>query len=224
MIIRRLPQGFDDFKGGSLLALQTIGIDGVDDGDGGLGRDFLHQTHAVVEVTLDLQNHRPMSHGLCQFAQGDLAFRDQDKGGDAGARGIGCRRGGGVAGGGADDGPAALGHRLSDRHGHAAVLEGTRGVESFEFGIEGEIAAQVALDVGQTNQRRLPFAQAHGGHIGGQRQAVAVFVDQSGIAGNGGHGCLGWKWGECYQVPLAWTRMRVMGPRTLASRDMASRA
>ncbi len=104
VIVRRTAQLFDDLERGGFLALQTERIDGIDDGDRRMLGDFLHQLHAGIEIALDLQHFGTMNHGLRQFAEGDLAIRNQHETGDAGARRIRCCRGRGVAGGSADDG------------------------------------------------------------------------------------------------------------------------
>ena len=85
--------------------------------------DFLHQSHAVVEVALDLQHPGAVDHGLGQLAEGDLAVGNQHETGDAGTGRVGRRRRRGIAGGGADDGAAAGLDRLGHGHGHAAILE-----------------------------------------------------------------------------------------------------
>src|SRR3546814_1027004 len=65
--VRRATQRFDDFKCGGLLTLQTIGVDRVDDRDRRGLADLLDETHAVVEVALDLDHDRAVHDRLREF-------------------------------------------------------------------------------------------------------------------------------------------------------------
>ena len=182
MIIGRAAQFLDDLEGRGFLSLQAIGIDGVDDRDRRLMRHLFHEFHAGVEVALNLDHDRTMDHRLRQFAERDLAVRDDHEAGDAGTRGIGrrCRRG--VAGRGTDDGTAARFHRLGHGQGHAAVLEGTRRIESFKLDVDIHLLAQRARDVLELDQGRCALAQADDAGIFRDRQAVTVFFDEAGVA------------------------------------------
>ena len=187
VVIRSAAQGFDDLEGRGLLALQAERVDRVDDGDRGVVGDFLHQPHAVIEVALNLQHLGAMNHGLRQLAERDLAVGNQHEAGDAGAGRISRRRRRGVAGGGADDGPAARLDRLGHRHGHAAILEGAGGVQALEFHEQLDVLADQPGNVDQLNQRRVALVKADGWRLGGDGQAAAVFVDEAGVAGGLGH-------------------------------------
>ncbi len=179
-----------DLEGSGLLPLDAEGVDGVDDGHRGLFGNLLHQAHAVVEVAAQLDGDRAVHHGLGQLAHGDLALGNEHEGSDAGARRIGRRRGGGVAGGGADHRLAPLIHRLGHRHGHATVLEGASGVEPLVLDVDVHLLAQLAWDVVEADERRVALAQADDAGVVVDRQAVAVLVDESGVAGTEWHGLL----------------------------------
>ena len=198
VVVGGAAQGFDDFEGGGLLALQAVGVDGVDDGDRGVVGDFLDQAHAVVEVALDLDDDGAVHHGLGEFAHGDFTVGDEDEGGDAGAGGVGGGGGGGVAGGGADDGLGARFDGLGDGHAHAAVFEGAGGIEAFIFDVEVNIVAEAGGDVVELNEGSVAFAQGEDAGFVVDGEAVAIAFDQAGVVGV--HGvvfCSEWElWGE----------------------------
>ena len=173
---------FDDFEGRGFLALQTEGIHRVHDGHRRFLGHLLDQFHALVEVAANLHDHGAVHHRLGQFAHGDLTFRDDHERGDTGTGGVGRRRRRGVAGGGADDGVAALFHRLGHRHGHAPVLERSGGVEAFVFDVDVHVLTEQAGNVLQADQRRVALAQADQRRVVVNRQMVTVTVDQAGIA------------------------------------------
>ena len=182
VVVRGAAELFDDFEGRGFLTLQAEGVDRVHDGHRRLLGHLLDQFHALVEVAADLHDHGAVHHRLGQFAHGDLTFRDDHEGGDAGAGGVGRRRRGGVAGGRADDGIAALFHRLGHRHGHAPVLERSGGVEAFVFDVDVHVLTEQAGNVLQADQRRVALAQADQRRVVVNRQMVTVTVDQAGIA------------------------------------------
>jgi hypothetical protein len=182
VIIRSAAEFFNDLERGGLLSLQAIRVDGVHDRHRRLARHLFDKLHAGVEISLDLDHDRTMNHGLRQFAERDLAVRNQHEAGDAGARGIGRRRRRGVAGGRADDGAAALFHRLGHGHGHAAILEGTRRIQTFELDVDVHLLAQLVRDVPELDQRRRALTQTDDAGVLRDRQAVAVFFDEAGVA------------------------------------------
>src|SRR3569623_2623614 len=187
MIIGRALELLDDFEGGGLLPLQAKRVDGVDDGDWRFLAVVFHQFHAVVEIAFDLDHHRAVDHRLREFAHGDLAIGYQHERGNAGARRILRSRGRGVAGGGADDGAAALFHRLGHRHGHAAVLERAGGGEPFVLDVDVDVVTHFARDVDEADQRRVAFAETDDARVVMHRQTVTVFVDQSSVTGTEWH-------------------------------------
>src|SRR3546814_10266096 len=89
----RISDWSSDVCSSDLLTLQTIGVDRVDDRDRRGLADLLDETHAVVEVALDLDHDRAVHDRLREFAEGDLAIRNQYECGDAGPYRVG--RGGG---------------------------------------------------------------------------------------------------------------------------------
>ena len=100
--VGRVAEHFDDLERRGLLALETIRIDRIDDGDRLGLADLAHEPQRVVEIAVDGHDLRAIHEGLRELAESDLARRQQDDAGDARARRIGRRRGAGVAGAGAD--------------------------------------------------------------------------------------------------------------------------
>lgn len=141
VIVGGTAQRLDDFKGGGFLPLQPERVDRVDDGDRRMVGNVLHQPHAIIEIALNLQHLGAMDHGLCQFAQRDLAIRDQYETANAGAGGIGCGGGRCIAGRGTDNSAATRFHGFGDGHGHAAILERARGVKAFKLDVEIDLFA-----------------------------------------------------------------------------------
>src|SRR5690606_26693555 len=179
VVVRGAAEFFNDFERGSFLALQAARVDRVDDGYRRVFGDLLDEFHAFVEVAANLQGDGAVHHRLGQFAHGDLAFRDQHERGDAGARSVGSGGGRGVAGGGTDDGGAALFHGLGHGHGHATVLERAGRVEAFVFHVDVDVLAEQLRDVLQANQRRVAFTEADDRGVIVYRQVVTVAVDQA---------------------------------------------
>ena len=111
-----------------LLPLEAQRVHAVGQVDALLGRQPLHQRHAVVEVAVDGQHGGPVGQRLHQLGGRDLAAGQDDQGADAGGRAVGGQGRRGVAGGGAGhrlDRPAVGDHLLDrgDQHRHAQVLE-----------------------------------------------------------------------------------------------------
>ena len=121
VVIRRTAKFLDNLERGGLLALKAIRIDRVHYRHRCFVRDVLHNLHARVEITLDLDNDSAMDHCLRELAQRDLSLRDDHETGNPGARGIG--RGGrrSVACGSANDRAAALLDRLAPEVTHIAA-------------------------------------------------------------------------------------------------------
>src|SRR5699024_6822632 len=76
---------------------------------------------------------------------------------------------------------------LGHRHGHAAVLEGTGGIQAFELDIDVDIPAQQRGNVLQLYKRRIAFAKANDASCVADRQAVAKRVDQTSVTGSKRH-------------------------------------
>ena len=72
--------------------MNAEGVDGIHDGDVLGLADLAHDAQCIVEVALDGHYLRAVHEGLAEFAEGDLARRQEDHAGYAGACGI---RGGG---------------------------------------------------------------------------------------------------------------------------------
>jgi hypothetical protein len=181
MEVRGTPQFIDNLEGGGFLSLQAVRVNGVHDGDRCMVSDLLDQRHADIKITTYLDHYRAVDHRLGQFAQRDLAFRDQYKGGNTCARSIGCGSRRSIAGGGTDNGMAALFDGTGHRHGHTAVLEGTGGVQALVLDIEFDILAGFTRYVFQSYQGRIAFTKTDHAGIRRDRHAVAVMLNQAGI-------------------------------------------
>ncbi len=133
VIVRGVPQGLDDLEGRGLLALQAVGIDGIDQGNGGVGCHLLDDLHTRIKISADLQDHGAVHHGLGELTQGNLSLRDDHKGPHPRPRCIGRSCGRGIPGGSADDHLTSLFPGLGHGHGHTAILERTGGIETLKF-------------------------------------------------------------------------------------------
>ena len=82
-----------------------------------------NQAQGVVKVAIDRQHLGAVDERLRQFAERDLAARDDDRTGEAGAGGVGGGGSGGITRARADDGGGSILHRLGDGKGHTPVFE-----------------------------------------------------------------------------------------------------
>ena len=98
VVVRCSTQHIDNFKRRSLLALDAVVVDGVDQVDGVVLGELASDIEAVVKVATDLQHVGVMNHGLAELAHRNLSIGDQDGSGHASIGGIGGSRGRGVAG------------------------------------------------------------------------------------------------------------------------------
>jgi hypothetical protein len=126
----------DHLEGGGLLALEAVGVDGVQEVDGELLDQFAKDFDASVEVGFELDGEGAVVHRLREFAPGDLSFGDEDDAAETGAGGVGSHGGGGVACGGAGNPLEATLRGNRERGGHAGVLEGARRVHALMLGEE----------------------------------------------------------------------------------------
>src|SRR5439155_20342874 len=104
------------------------------------------------------------------------SVRNHDHAPDPGARRVGRGGGRGVPGGGAEHGfrPARL--RARDRHGHAAVLEGSRRVLSLDLDEEPDARAQAARESRRGHERRPSLEQRDHRLVRDLRQALPEFA------------------------------------------------
>ena len=144
-------------KGGALLAFQAEGIERIDQGDGMLFGNRHHQAQGIVERAVDLDHFRAVGDRAGQLARGYFPGGNNHNGAHTRVRGIGSRGGGGVAGGSANDGFGAAMGGFADRHGHAAVLERTGGIQSLEFNAQVDVPAQAFGDGRHRDERRVAF-------------------------------------------------------------------
>ncbi len=124
------PRAVHHFEGGRLLALEPVGVEGVDQGDGVALGHVADDGQGPVEVALHRQHLGTVEKRLGQLPLGHIAVGNQHEGPHAPPAGIGGRGGRGVAGAGADHRFGARFLRLAEGHGHAPVLEGAGGVEA----------------------------------------------------------------------------------------------
>jgi len=157
--VRGISESIDDFEGCGFLALQAIGIDRVDQGDGIFFSRLTDDVQGAVEVAADRQNLGAIHQGLGQLSLGDVAVRNQDEGPHAPPARIGRGRGACVARARTDHGFAAILLGLADGHGHATVLEGTGRVQAVVFHIDLDPLADAVSDRWDGNQRCRPFAE-----------------------------------------------------------------
>ena len=130
-------QGLDDLEGGRLLALEAVWVHRVDQGEAEGGGGLLRQGQGLVEVAADRDDLGAVDQGLGELARRDLSLGKEDDAAQAGAGGVGRRRGRGVARRGAKDAARPFLERLRHGERHAAVLERAGRVESLEFEMEG---------------------------------------------------------------------------------------
>ena len=120
-----------------------------------------HVEHAL-EVRLDLEHARAVHARLQQLALGDPPGGHHHHGLQAGARGVGGRARGGVAGRRAQQDARALLDCLRDRDHHPAVLEGAGRVDPLEFAEEPP-HADPAAKVGDSISGVSPSPSESGG-------------------------------------------------------------
>jgi len=94
-----------------------------------------------------------------------------------GATGVGRRRGGGVTGGGADDGRRLALERLGNGHRHAAVLEGTGRVETLE--LEPDPRTDALGQARRLDQRRAALEHGYNGGLLGDGKEAPVLLDDA---------------------------------------------
>ena len=167
----------DDLEGGGLLALEAVLVDGVDERDRVAVGQRAHERQRLVEVAAQRDDARAVHERLGELALRDLALRHDHRAGQAAARGVGGGARGGVAGRGADDGLGALAHRRADGARHAAVLERAGRVEPLE--LQPDLGVDELGEVRRVDERRRALAERDDGIAGGERQALAVALDES---------------------------------------------
>ena len=167
----------DDLERRGLLPFDAHGVDAVDEFNGVVLREGSCDVEAVVEVAVELQDCGAVHDRLCELAHRDLALRDEHAARHSGLGGIGRGTRRRVACRCTDDslGPALSRHR--DRHGHAAVLERTRGVGALE--LQPHLAAGHLGQRAGIHKRRATLAQGHHGCLIGDRKAIAVLLDEA---------------------------------------------
>ncbi len=186
-----------DLEGVGLLAQDAPGVLGIEQGHAVVVGQVLHHLHAVVEHAGDLQHGGAVAQGLGQLLGRDLALGQDDHRGDGPAAvcGVERGRGRGVARGSADREhlvPAVLADQrleVAEGAGHAAVLEGGRGV--LPVVLVAEAAADFLLQgVGGHDDGRVSLAQVddvlgldHGGEELVEAEHAAQGVGLGGGAG-----------------------------------------
>ena len=151
------PRASHDLESRRLLALETEGVDRVDELHGVGLREVAHDAEAVVEVAVHRDELRAVDDRLGQLARGDLACGEDDGAAQTRARGVGRRGGARVAGRGAHDHLGAARDGLAHRHRHAAVLEGPRGVRALD--LEVDVGAGAGGDAGGGHQGRAALTE-----------------------------------------------------------------
>lgn len=128
-----IPQLVHDLEQHGLLSLRPVRVDGVEEVELLLFGHLPGESEGIVEVAVDGEDLGSEEQGLGELAHCDLSGGKED-GALHPCLGRICRKGGGgVPGGGAshDLGSELVGTGNPD--GHAAVLEGTGGVEPLEL-------------------------------------------------------------------------------------------
>ena len=123
------------------MALQSVGVHRIHQGDRIFVGNFLNDRQGFVEVALDGDYLGAVEQGLGQFSLGHIAIWDQHEGPHAAAAGVGGRSSRGVARAGADHCFRAGFLGFGNRHGHAPVFKGAGGVEAVVFQIDLDAAA-----------------------------------------------------------------------------------
>ncbi len=180
--VRCRPHDVADLEGGAFLAFDAVGVERVDQADGLLLGDLHDQAEGVVKGTLHLDDLGPVGERAGQLPGGHFAFRDQHHRAHAGAGCISCSRGGGVAGGGADDGFGVPPGCLTDGGSHAAILERAGRIQSFKFHKKLEPAAQLLCQFFRRDERRISLQQ---GDRTGMRRKIeqALITMQNALIG-----------------------------------------
>ena len=166
-----------DLEGAGLLALDPELVDRVDQRDRVAGGEPADELQGDVEVAAQRDHPGTVHQRLGQLAGGDLAVGDDHRAAQPGPGGVGGRRGGGVAGGGAHDRPGALADGRRHRTGHAAVLERPRRVQPLE--LAPHLDAGLPRQAGRVHQRSRALAQGHDRVIVGERQPLPVALDEA---------------------------------------------
>ncbi len=179
MKVRRLAKLVDHLERRRLLALDPHRVDAVHDLHLAGLTQLADDPQRIVEVALDRNRRRAVHQRLRQFAQRDIAVRQQHDALDPGAGRVGRRRGGRVAGARANDHLRTPFHRLGHRHGHAAVLERSGRVQPLVLQVQLDVAANLAGQAVGTNQRRVALEQRHDRRRVVHRQILRVATDHS---------------------------------------------
>ena len=177
-VVRRVAEAVRDLKGGGLLPFQSVGVDGVDEGDLLALGDETGELEGAVEGAVDAEDVGAVGDGLGHLPLGDVALGHEDQGGKTAAGAVGGGGGAGVAGGGAEDGACAELLGVGNGHDHATILEGARGVAPLK--LEEEPAdAQLLLDLGRPDQGCVAFTQRDEGGSVRYRKEVPVLVEDT---------------------------------------------
>src|SRR6185503_15127557 len=110
-----------DLEGGSLLTLDAVWVDRVDELDRLALDELFHDLERLVEVAPQRDDPGSMDHGLRELPLRDLSLRHDHGAAQACTRRIRRRARRGVAGRGADDGLGSARFGLRDGESHAAV-------------------------------------------------------------------------------------------------------
>ena len=164
-------------KAPGLLALDPVGVDRVDHGDGGLVAEFADDVEGLVEVAAQLEDLRPVDQRLGQLAERDVPLGDEHRAGQAGPGAEGGGRGRGVAGRRADDRLRPLLDGLGDGHGHPPVLERAGGVGPLD--LEQHPGADPGRQPRRLEQRGPALEQRHDGRGRRDRQELPVLLDHA---------------------------------------------
>ena len=173
-----LAELLDDLERRGLLALEAVLVDGVDERDRLAVGERAHERQRLVEVAAQGDHARAVHERLGELALGDLALRHDHRAGQAAARGVGGGARGGVAGRGADDGLGALAHGGADGARHAAILERAGRVEALE--LQPHLGLHELGEVRRVDERGAALAERDDGIVGGEGQALAVALHESG--------------------------------------------
>ena len=123
VVIGRSAQAVHDLKSCSLLPLQTVGIDRIDQCHRCLVGHRFHYLHSFIKVPGDLNDPGPVHHGLGQFAKRYHPIWNHNECLHTRPGSIGrsrCRR---ITGGRTDDRFTSLIGRHRNRDRHSPILE-----------------------------------------------------------------------------------------------------
>jgi len=175
--IRGVAEHVDDLERRRHLAGDPVGVDGVDDGDGRPGGQVAHDVEGGVEIPLDLDDGGAVHERLSELPEGDVTLGDEDGAPHSRPGGVGGRRGGGVACGGAHDDLGLRLGRLRDGKGHAAVLEGPGRVGALD--LEPHLGPHPLGEAARPQEGRAAFLQGHDRRRFGDGEKGAVLLDDT---------------------------------------------